>query len=258
MARGAPQSGDRAVEGRLDRITLTSNRIFLSFRSRPGTWHEGLRKAGIGQWRGASTVLHSLPIASFCPFGRAPERGTRGPAKRGSGSGGAPRPYYTHFQSHLFALSVAPRNVGRGAPQSGDRAVEGMPDRPVGGACIPLRGRIFLPKATAPPCAVAPRNVARGAPQSGDRAVEGMPDRPVGGACIPLRGRTFLRKATAPPCGRAPERGTRGPAKRGSGSGGNARPPCWGRLHPATGSHLPAEGNCSAVRGRALIRPVSC
>src|SRR5574337_1849300 len=60
----------------------------------------------------------------------------------------------------------------------------------------------------------------------------------------------------ATPCNGAPERGPRGPAKRGSGSGGDARPRLRhvGHPHPATGSHLPAEGHRSALRGRTISR----
>ena len=54
----------------------------------------------------------------------------------------------------------------------------------------------------------------------------------------------------------APERRSRAPAKRGSGSGGDARPRLWyvGRPHPATGSHLPLEGHRFVLRGRAPER----
>jgi len=54
----------------------------------------------------------------------------------------------------------------------------------------------------------------------------------------------------------APERRSRATAKRGSGSGGDARPRLWyvGRPHPATGSHLPLEGHRFVLRGRAPER----
>jgi hypothetical protein len=54
---------------------------------------------------------------------------------------------------------MAPQSVARGAPQSGDRAAEGMPDRAKNCwvAYSPLRGRIFLSEETAPPFAVYSR-----------------------------------------------------------------------------------------------------
>ena len=68
-------------------------------------------------------------------------------------------------------------------------------------------------------------------------------------------GRTSLRCNSLQWNG-APERCPRGPAKRGSGSGGDARPRLWymGRPHPATGSHLPVEDTAPALRGRAPER----
>jgi hypothetical protein len=72
----------------------------------------------------------------------------------------------------------------------------------------------------------------------------------------PLQGRIFLRKKLLRPSRCAPERSLRGPAKRGSGSGGDAGDRARilsGRLQPATGSHLPLEETAPpfAVRPRA-------
>jgi hypothetical protein len=62
----------------------------------------------------------------------------------------------------------------------------------------------------------------------------------------------------ATPSNGAPERRPRDPAKQGSGSGGDARPRVWyvRRPHPATGSHLPAEGTAPpcAVAPQSVAR----
>jgi hypothetical protein len=108
---------------------------------------------------------------------------------------------------------------------------------------------------------MAPQSVARGVPRSGDRAAAGMSDRAKNcwGAYSPLRDRIFLRKKLLRPSRCAPERSPRGPAKRGSGSGGDARPreELSGRLQPATGSHLPSEETappCAVYSRRRLSR----
>jgi hypothetical protein len=113
---------------------------------------------------------------------------------------------------------------------------------------------------------MAPQSVARGAPRSGDRATAGMPDRAKNCwvAYSPLRGCIFLRKTLLSPSRCDPERGPRGPAKRGSGSGGDARDRArilLGRLQPAAGSHLPLEETAqpfAVYSRRRLSRIPSC
>jgi hypothetical protein len=144
--------------------------------------------------------------------------------------------------------AVAPQSVARGAPLGGDRAAAGMPDRAkiYVGRNSPLRGRIFLRKTLLRPSRSS-QSVARGAPLGGDRAVQGMQEtapRQYRDAHSPLRGHIFLWKTLLRPSRCVPERGPRGPAKRGSGSAGDAgdrAKTVSGRSQPATGSHLPLE-----------------
>jgi uncharacterized low-complexity protein len=70
--------------------------------------------------------------------------------------------------------------------------------------------------------------------------------------CMGLGGRIFLRKRLLRPSRCAPERSPRGPAKRGSGSGGDAKTApgyCWGANSPLRGRIF--------LRKR-LLRPSRC
>jgi hypothetical protein len=105
--------------------------------------------------------------------------------------------------------------------------------------------------------AVAPQSVARGAPRSGDRAAAGMPDRtkiPMGSP-QPATGSHLPSEDTAPPYAVSPERSPRGPAKRGSGSGGDARPHQNTDGEPtARYGHLPRKTVPSYLPSRPFYR----
>jgi hypothetical protein len=163
VARGAPRSGDRAAEGMPDRVKNC--------------------RVAYSPLRGRIFLRKKLLNPSRC----VPERRPRGPAKRGSGSGGdvktAPRTCwvaYSPLRGHIFLRkkllrpSRAPQSAAQGAPQSGDRAAAGMPDRAKNcrGAYSPLRGRIFLRKKLLRPSRCAPERRPRG-PAKRDRAAAG-------------------------------------------------------------------------------------
>jgi hypothetical protein len=120
--------------------------------------------------------------------GSAPERRPRGPAKRGSGSGGDARPHQntdgaptarygvaSSFGRHCSRPTRSPQSVARGAPRSGDRAAAGMPDRtkiPMG-RLQPATGSHLPSEDTAP----ALRGLPRASPEGPREAGIGVPTR---------------------------------------------------------------------------------
>jgi hypothetical protein len=121
--------------------------------------------------------------------GSAPERRPRGPAKRGSGSGGDARPHQntdgaptarygvaSSFGRHCSRPTRSPQSVARGAREAGIGQRRGCQTAPKyrWGAYSPLRGRIFLRKTLLPPYAVSPERRPRGPAKRGSGCLRGL------------------------------------------------------------------------------------